>query len=508
MFIIEKQGTEENLVTSLYQSTRDDQLHVSSKQAIVTGFAADQGLFVLPDLGANPFPLEQLAGMDYQTIAQAVLERLLPDFSQAEIKAAIAAAYDHSFSDPKITPLQAVGDFQVLELFHGPTAAFKDVGLQLLPQLMQRAVATNEQVMVLAATSGDTGTAALNGFRNQARMGVSVFYPDGGVSPVQQRQMLTTTGKNTRVAAIEGNFDDAQRNVKRIFNDAKVHEQLTAGTRLSSANSINIGRLIPQVVYYFSAYQQLLEQGKIKLGDQINFTVPTGNFGDVLAGFYAKQLGLPIKKLVIACNQNNVLADFWQTGTYDRNRPFYQTLAPSMDIQVSSNLERLLYYESDGDTQLVGQLMNDLDHQGKYQVPATLLEKLRHDFASGFTTDAEIEATIRQVFVDDHYLMDPHTATGYHVMRQYQQSDPDTPMVLLSTASPYKFVDAVADAVLGQHAADAQATTQQIADYTNVPVPPALQKLWDLTPVQAPQLQPAEMTAWVVRETNEVFKHD
>ncbi|USS89364.1 threonine synthase [Fructilactobacillus cliffordii] len=495
-------------MTSFYQSTRDDQLHVSAKQAIVTGFAADQGLFVLPNLGEQPFPLEQLAKMDYQTIAQAVLERLLPDFSTVEIKAAIAAAYDHSFSDPKITPLRSVGDFQVLELFHGPTAAFKDVGLQLLPQLMQRAVAPDQQVMVLAATSGDTGTAALNGFRNQAQMGVSIFYPDGGVSPVQQRQMLTTNGNNTRVAAIEGNFDNAQRNVKRIFNDAKVHEQLATGTRLSSANSINIGRLIPQVVYYFSAYQQLLEQGKIALGEQVNFTVPTGNFGDVLAGFYAKQLGLPIKKLVIACNQNNVVADFWQTGIYNRNRPFYQTLAPSMDIQVSSNLERLLYYESDGDTQLVRRLMNDLDQQGQYQVPSELLANLQRDFASGFTSDEEIEITIRQVFVDEHYLMDPHTATGYHVMRQYQQQDPETPMILLSTASPYKFVDAVADAVLGHHAESAQATTQQLADYTNVPVPPALQKLWDLPVVQAPRLQPDEMAQWVVRETNEVFKHD
>ncbi|WP_429971361.1 threonine synthase [Fructilactobacillus sp. Tb1] len=495
-------------MNEFYTSTRDNRVKINAKAAIVKGFADDKGLFVLPTLPELNFDLTKLAGLDYQGIAKRILTLLLPDFSETEIDESIKNAYSDTFSDKKITPLQAVDDFHVLELFHGPTSAFKDVGLQMLPQLMTRAVKEEQQVMILAATSGDTGTAALDGFKNKPQMGITVFYPDGGVSAVQHQQMLTTNGKNTNVAAIEGNFDDAQTNVKKIFNDDSLKAKLGDQTILSSANSINIGRLIPQVVYYFSAYQQLLAKGEIKLGDKVSFTVPTGNFGDILAGYYAKQLGLPVEKLVVACNENNVLADFFATGVYDRNRPFFKTVAPSMDIQVSSNFERLLYYMSGQDSTYIKKLMEELEATGKYKVSDELLDKLLKEFACGYSSDRDIEDSIRMVYDKYHYLMDPHTASGYKVMREAQSENPEVPMILLSTASPYKFVDAVSDALFDQHDADVQVTTAKINDYTNVPVPEPLQAIWEKQTVNAPVIKPAEMSNFVYQKVNEVFDHD
>ncbi|GLB47479.1 threonine synthase [Philodulcilactobacillus myokoensis] len=491
-----------------YTSTRNSNVHINTKEAIVKGFSDDNGLFVLPHLSDHKINLGSIMKQDYQGMAAIILQKLLPDFSATEIKQCLHDAYDHSFDTKKITPLVQVDNFHVLELFHGPTSAFKDVGLQLLPQLMKHALKPEQRVMILAATSGDTGTAALAGFKNTKQMGITVFYPHGGVSPIQQQQMLTTKGNNTNVASIKGNFDDAQTNVKKIFNNQNVKKQIGKHVSLSSANSINIGRLIPQIVYYFSAYQQLIQSHQIQIGDQINFTVPTGNFGDILAGYYAKKLGLPIKKLVIACNANNVLADFFHDGVYNRNRKFYKTVAPSMDIQVSSNFERLLYYKSGENAEYVKQLMDDLSTNGQYRVSKDVLNRIKQDFSCGFSDDRAIEDSIKTVYQKYHYLMDPHTAAGYQVMRKIQKQDSKTPMILLSTASPYKFVSAVSDAILGHHDQSVIQTTKNIYNTTKVKIPNNLTDIWDLPIAKSPVIEPNAMSSFVVQKVSEVFSND
>ena len=463
-----------------YTSTRNKQVKISAKDAIKQGFADDGGLFVYPELSQLKVDIKQLLDADYQQIAQAVMSKLLPDFSASELETSIKNAYENSFDTTQITPLVKVNDFHVLELFHGPTSAFKDVGLQILPQLMKHVLQPQNKVMILTATSGDTGKAALEGFKNLEQMGITVFYPHNGVSKVQQLQMQTTNGHNTEIAAIKGNFDDAQSNVKKILNDENFKQSLGANVSLSSANSINIGRLIPQVVYYFASYIQLVNQQQISLGDQVNFTVPTGNFGDVLAGFYAKQMGLPVKKFIVASNENNVLTKFFNSGIYNRNIPFLQTFAPSMDIQISSNFERLLYYKSGEDTDYVKSLMQQLEKTGEYQVSQTVLDRIHDDFYCGFSTDQEIKKEITQVYQQDNYLMDPHTAVGYKVMRDYQKLDSKTPMVLLSTASPYKFVHVVADALFDDAPSDDHEAMKKIHQLTNLPIPQNLADVWKL----------------------------
>ncbi|MEY2349301.1 threonine synthase [Lentilactobacillus buchneri] len=488
-----------------YTSTRNGSVQISAKQAIKKGFADDKGLFVYPDLEKLQVNFEKLLKLNYQDIARAVLTILLPDFSADEIDESVRAAYQSSFDTQKITPVIPVDDFHILELFHGPTSAFKDVGLQLLPQLMKHVLVGNNKVMILTATSGDTGKAALEGFKGLDNMGIIVFYPDGGVSKIQKLQMITTGGNNTKVAAIEGNFDDAQTNVKRIFNDQALKESLGDDVSLSSANSINIGRLIPQVVYYFDSYKQLVNDGSIEVGQKVNFTVPTGNFGDVLAGYYAKMLGLPVNKFVVACNENNVLANFFNHGVYDRNRPFFQTVAPSMDIQISSNFERLLYYKSGQDTEYVKQLMDDLEDSGKYEVSKEVLANIQQDFYCGYSTDEDIERSIAEVYEQNGYLMDPHTAAGYKIMCNYQKLDPETPMILLSTASPYKFVNAVANAVLPETSADVQQVMRDLHDATNAPIPDNLRKVWDLPVRHESVIQKDQMTDYVKQKVEEVF---
>lgn len=488
-----------------YTSTRNGSVQISAKQAIKKGFADDKGLFVYPDLEKLQVNFEKLLKLNYQDIARAVLTILLPDFSADEIDESVRAAYQSSFDTQKITPVIPVDDFHILELFHGPTSAFKDVGLQLLPQLMKHVLVGNNKVMILTATSGDTGKAALEGFKGLDNMGIIVFYPDGGVSKIQKLQMITTGGNNTKVAAIEGNFDDAQTNVKRIFNDQALKESLGDDVSLSSANSINIGRLIPQVVYYFDSYKQLVNDSSIEVGQKVNFTVPTGNFGDVLAGYYAKMLGLPVNKFVVACNENNVLANFFNHGVYDRNRPFFQTVAPSMDIQISSNFERLLYYKSGQDTEYVKQLMDDLEDSGKYEVSKEVLANIQQDFYCGYSTDEDIERSIAEVYEQNGYLMDPHTAAGYKVMRNYQKLDPETPMILLSTASPYKFVNAVANAVLPETSADVQQVMRDLHDATNAPILDNLRKVWDLPVRHESVIQKDQMTDYVKQKVEEVF---
>lgn len=488
-----------------YTSTRNNQIHLSDKEAIKTGFSEDGGLFVYPNLADLKVDLTSLLNSSYQEIAQTVLSKLLPSFSKAEINESVKKAYEDSFDTSKITPLIDVADFHILELFHGPTSAFKDIGLQMLPQLMKHVLSKDDKVMILTATSGDTGKAALEGFKNLNKMGITVFYPHNGVSKVQALQMQTTNGYNTEIAAIKGNFDDAQSNVKKILNDQELKSDLGPKISLSSANSINIGRLIPQVVYYFSSYIQLVKTQKIALGDPVNFTVPTGNFGDVLAGYYAKQMGLPVNKFIVASNENNVLTKFFQTGIYNRNIPFLQTYAPSMDIQISSNFERLLYYKSNHDTKYVKELMDDLDKTGQYQVSDEILKKIQADFYCGFSTNQEITDSIKSVYQNDHYLMDPHTAVGYKVMRDYQKLGDKTPMILLSTASPYKFSRVVAEAILKDVPVDDLAVMKKLTQTTHVPIPTNLAQVWNLPILHTDVIAKDQMENYVKSKVEDNF---
>lgn len=488
-----------------YISTRDKDIQISAKDAIKKGFADDGGLFVYPELAKLRIDLNSLQNSSYQQIAAVVLEKLLPDFSSSEIEDSINNAYNSSFDTTDITPVVDVDNFHVLELFHGPTSAFKDVGLQMLPQLMKHVLGKDNKVMILTATSGDTGKAALEGFKNLENMGITVFYPHNGVSKIQQLQMETTNGSNTEITAIRGNFDDAQSNVKKIFNDKKLEKELGPKISLSSANSINIGRLIPQVVYYFASYIQLVNKKSIKLGDKVNFTVPTGNFGDVLAGYYAKQMGLPVNKFIVASNENDVLTKFFESGVYDRNLPFFQTVAPSMDIQISSNFERLLYYKSNEDTAYVKDLMEKLEKTGRYQVSDEVLKNIKKDFYFGSSNDKEIRQSIKQVYQDEYYLMDPHTAVGYKVMRDYEKTGDKTPNVLLSTASPYKFVRVVAESILDAVPNDDHDVMQKINQVTEIPIPDNLANVWNLPILHQDVIDKDQMSEYVQSKVEEEF---
>ena len=442
-----------------YHSTRSRTAQLSAKEAIRRGIAPDGGLYVSDELGQSKIDLEGLANKDYFELAREVLGTLLPDYTADEIAACVDEAYGSSFASDEVTPVvdlkgvageadQGSASTYVMELWHGPTSAFKDVALQMLPRLMARTSANAEgaadKIMIVTATSGDTGKAALAGFADAPGCGITVFYPEGKVSRVQELQMSTQEGANVSVCAVRGNFDDAQSAVKRIFADRELADRLAAaGVQLSSANSINVGRLVPQVVYYFAAYAQLLRAGKIQPGDAVEFCVPTGNFGDILAGYYAQRLGLPVAKLIVASDKNNVLFDFLTTGTYDRQRPFYTTTSPSMDILISSNLERMLYYLADGDCELVANLMAQLA-QGSYDVPAELLAKIQAVFGCGWADEDQVAAAIKDCWDRNGYLIDPHTACGYHVLGQVPAAPDAKARVVLSTASPYKFPRAVA----------------------------------------------------------------
>ena len=452
-----------------YHSTRSRTLSCSSKAAIRRGIAPDGGLFVSDDLGNAKLDVAGLAAKSYGELARAVMGLLLPDYTAAEISACVDEAYTGTFASDEVTPVHALEaapnadgvPAYVLELWHGPTSAFKDVALQMLPRLMARTgeaadgnaagagTAADEKIMIVTATSGDTGKAALAGFADAPGCGITVFYPEGKVSHVQELQMSTQEGANVAVCGVRGNFDDAQSAVKRIFADRELAERLATEhhTVLSSANSINVGRLVPQVVYYFAAYAQLLRAGAIEAGDEVEFCVPTGNFGDILAGYYAKRLGLPVAKLIVASDKNNVLYDFLTTGTYDRKRPFYTTTSPSMDILISSNLERMLYYLADGNCKLVARLMEELSSDGAYTLPAELLAKIREVFGCGWADENQVAVAIKSCWDANGYLIDPHTACGYHVLAEQPASTDAKARVLLSTASPYKFPKAVAGAL-------------------------------------------------------------
>ena len=450
-----------------YHSTRSPMPRVDSAQAVLDGLAPDGGLY-MP---------ESLPAFDWQTCLQgtslqmstAILSALLPDIPRME--ELVRRAYTGKFETEDLTPTVKVGSFTLLELFRGPTSAFKDVALSMLPQLLTAAKAQKgmeQDILILTATSGDTGKAALEGFHDVPGVRICVFYPHGGVSQVQRAQMVTQEGSNVAVCAVEGNFDDAQTGVKNIFAACRDRE---LPFRLSSANSINIGRLAPQIMYYFRAYRDLLDRGEIRLGDKVNFSVPTGNFGDILAGFLAKKLGLPVGKLICASNANNVLTDFISTGTYDRRRPLLKTTSPSMDILVSSNLERLLYLLS-GDTELVSQLMQQLKEEGAYTVPADLLAKIQAEFCASYCDDARAEEIMGRVFRDYGYLCDPHTAAGWAAAEDYvTQTGDHTPMVVLSTASPYKFPAAVLTAIGGDTDGDEFCQMERLSRLSGVPIP-------------------------------------
>ena len=451
-----------------YHSTRSVAVKIDSAQAVLNGLAPDGGLYVPEQL--PQVDVQAILAMDTYQMASAIIGAMLPDISN--MPQLVEKAYRGKFTAPDLTPTVEAGDFTVLELFHGPTSAFKDVALCMLPQLLTAAKTQKgmaEDILILTATSGDTGKAALEGFKDVPGVKICVFYPHGGVSKVQRAQMATQEGNNVTVLAVEGNFDDAQTGVKNIF--ATVKDSLTpGGARLSTANSINIGRLAPQITYYFKAYADLLKRGKITMGDLVNFCVPTGNFGDILAGYLAKKLGLPVGKLICASNANNVLTDFIETGVYDRKRPLHKTISPSMDILVSSNLERLLYLMS-RDTQLVSSLMEQLNRAGSYRVPEQLLQQIQAEFWAGCCDDENTLQTIGKVFEKTGYLCDTHTATGWFVAEQYREKTGDqTPMVVLSTASPYKFPASVLSALEDNNDPDEFARMDRLAELTGVKI--------------------------------------
>ena len=433
-----------------YKSTRSSQTATAS-QAILKGLADDGGLFVPMTIPALDKSVEELSKMTYQEVAYEVMSKFFTDFTEEELKNCIAKAYDSKFDTKEIAPIVKKDNAYYLELFHGATIAFKDMALSILPHLLTTSAKKNHvknEIVILTATSGDTGKAALAGFADVENTRIVVFYPKGGVSPIQEKQMVTQKGDNTFVVGIKGNFDQAQSGVKAIFGDKELAKEMDEkGFQFSSANSINIGRLIPQVLYYLYAYAHLFSNNEIKNGDKINVVVPTGNFGNILAAFYAKNMGLPIAKLICASNDNKVLFDFFRTGTYDKNREFILTNSPSMDILISSNLERLIYRTAGNDEEKNSELMRELTEDGKYTITDEMKENLK-DFYGNYATEKETAACIKDLYENTGYIIDTHTAVAADVYKKYREETADnTPSVIASTASPFKFTRSVMNAI-------------------------------------------------------------
>ena len=434
-----------------YVSTRGDKEKVTASQAILSGIAPDGGLYVPETFPKLDKSLTELKGLNYREIAYEVMKLFLTDFTEEELKACIDSAYDSKFDTEEIVPMKEADGLTYLELFHGPTLAFKDMALSILPYLMVTSAKKNnlkEKIIILTATSGDTGKAALAGFADVEGIGIIVFYPKDGVSPFQRQQMVTEKGKNTSVVAIEGNFDEAQNGVKAIFSDKALAAELKEkGYVFSSANSINIGRLVPQIVYYVYAYVKLLNEGKLSDGEILDVCVPTGNFGNIIAASFAKEIGLPLGKLICASNTNKVLFDFFKTGTYDRDREFTLTISPSMDILISSNLERLIYRLCDCDAAKNAKFMSELVNEGKYTIDKAMADKLT-DFEAGFATEADTLHTIKEVFDKTGYVIDTHTAVAAFVANEYRNKNTShNKLLIASTASPFKFAGSVLKAL-------------------------------------------------------------
>ena len=466
----------------LYSSTRGANVKIKASEAILRGLAPDGGLFVPDHIPHLDKTLNEIANMDYQQTAYEVMKLLLTDYTEEELKFCISHAYDSKFDSPEIAPMTQADGAYYLELYHGKTIAFKDMALSILPYLMTTAAKKNHaknEIVILTATSGDTGKAALAGFADVPGTKIIVFYPKNGVSPIQEKQMVTQKGDNTCVVGIDGNFDDAQTGVKKLFTDEKLAAEMEqAGFQFSSANSINIGRLIPQIVYYVYAYTRLLGEGRIAEGDAINAVVPTGNFGNILAAYYAKQMGLPIHKLICASNSNRVLFDFFQTGAYDRNRDFMLTSSPSMDILISSNLERLIYHIAGDDAGKDAAYMQKLSAQGRYEISDEMRTRLS-DFYGGFATEEETAQAIRSLYESTGYVIDTHTAVASSLYAGYRrETQDDTVTVIASTASPFKFTHAVM-AAIGQadEGADDFALADRLAQMAGLSVPDAVESI-------------------------------
>ncbi|WP_026651706.1 threonine synthase [Butyrivibrio proteoclasticus] len=463
----------------LYSSTRGALDKVKASEAILKGLAKDGGLFVPDHIPSLEKSLREISELSYQETAYEVMKLLLTDFTEEELRYCIEHAYDSKFDTKEIAPLAECGGAYYLELYHGATIAFKDMALSILPYLMTTAAKKNNvknEIVILTATSGDTGKAALAGFADVKGTKIIVFYPKNGVSPIQERQMVTQTGDNTCVIGIEGNFDDAQTGVKKIFTDERICKELDAnGFQFSSANSINIGRLVPQIVYYVYSYAKLLKEGRISDGDAINVVVPTGNFGNILAAYYAKQMGVNIAKLICASNSNKVLFDFFKSGTYDRNREFVLTSSPSMDILISSNLERLIYHIAGDDAGTDASLMKELNESGKYDITDAMKEKLS-DFYGGYATEEETFAAIKDAFENYGYLMDTHTAVASSVYKKYvKETGDNTVTVIASTASPYKFTRSVMTALShNDDSKDDFELAEKLCELSKVDIPEAV----------------------------------
>lgn len=486
----------------IYTSTRDKSVKVSASQAIAKGISADGGLFVPTEIPALSLDdIKRIGTLDYIGRAKEILKLYLTDFTDEELSMCVEGAYKKGkFSSDKVAPLHKLTDSaEVLELWRGPTCAFKDMALQLLPYLLTVSAGKtlkDTKIVILVATSGDTGKAALEGFKDVPNTEILVFYPVDGVSPMQKLQMTTQEGNNVSVCAIKGNFDDAQSGVKAIFTNREIEEKFKQNNlAFSSANSINWGRLVPQIVYYVSAYCDMVNNGNVKLGEEINVVVPTGNFGNILAAYYAKEMGVPIKKLVCASNANNVLTDFLTTGTYDKNRAFYCTTSPSMDILISSNLERLLFILSGYDDKKTADLMAQLSSKGKYDVDAELIEKIKSSFAAGCCDDTATKATIKETFENSNYLIDTHTAVAVKVYEDYTEKTGDsTPTVIASTANPYKFSKSVLSAVSDEvKSTDEFSMVDELHEKTGEPVPAQLAGLKGKTPRFTRVAEKAEM---------------
>ena len=492
-----------------YISTRNKDKVVASSEAIIQGLAADGGLYT-PQTLNQKVDLSSTLKMNYLELAQYILSLFLSDFSHEQIQQCVQNAYQNSFENNEVAPLCKYHDGWLMELWHGPTSAFKDVALTLLPHLLTAAYKNqneNDLISILTATSGDTGKAAINGFADVKNTAITVLYPEIGVSDIQKRQMRTSLGKNVEVIAVKGNFDDCQQIVKEAMKNPVVLNACKH-MKLSSANSINIGRLLPQIVYYFDSYTKLVKSGDIQLGDAVNFVVPSGNFGNILAGYLAKKLGLPVKKLVCASNSNNVLTEFIRTGSYNANRAFIPTISPSMDILVSSNLERLLFLLSDHNDVLINQYMISLKEDGHYTISDELRHALQESFTAYDCSEEECKKVIHDTFHNEHILIDPHTAVAVHACHAYKQESNDTtPCIVLSTASAYKFAKDVYAALTGKSCDDEFEAMYALHDYTSVAIPKNLACLKDM-PIRFTKVIEKEDALTAIAKRLEDLQHD